>query len=241
MGWHHNPKYLHHQTNSPSSAIIREIVFGMEDGMVSTMGAVTGIAAATQNHFTVVLSGLVIIAVESISMAVGSYLSNKSEKEIDERKMNEEREELVSHPAEEKEELIEMYVKDGWTRPVAAQMAEEASKNHDLFLKEMAYRELKIIPGEKANPLHNGLAMGVSYILGGAIPLLPYLLLPHIPTAIPVSVTTTLVGLFGLGVAAARYSARKWWKAGLEMCLLASAAGFIGYSVGQIVEKLWLK
>src|SRR3989344_7305440 len=85
MGIHHNPDFIHHQKNSLSVSIIREIVFGMEDGLVSTMGAVTGIAAASQNHFIVILSGVVIIAVESISMGVGSYLSTKSERAMEER------------------------------------------------------------------------------------------------------------------------------------------------------------
>ena len=78
-------QYLHHQKPGIVSAI-REIVFGMEDGMVSTMGAITGIAVGSGNHFVVVLSGLVIIAVESISMGVGSYLSSKSQKEVRARK-----------------------------------------------------------------------------------------------------------------------------------------------------------
>src|SRR3990167_2109935 len=62
---------------------LREIVFGLEDGMVSTLGAITGIAGATGNRSLVIISGLVIVAVESLSMAAGTYLSNKSEEQAD--------------------------------------------------------------------------------------------------------------------------------------------------------------
>lgn len=60
---------------------VREIIFGLEDGMVSTMGVITGIAGGTQDSFTIILAGLVIVSVESLSMAAGTYLSNKTEEE----------------------------------------------------------------------------------------------------------------------------------------------------------------
>ena len=94
----HNPNYIHHTQGKISSALLREIVFGLEDGMVSTLGAVTGIATATGSQFSTLLSGLVVVSVESISMAVGSYLSNKSEKDTDNRKLFEEKDSIVSLP-----------------------------------------------------------------------------------------------------------------------------------------------
>lgn len=236
---HYRPDYIHHQ-KIPRSSLVREVVFGMEDGMVSTMGAITGIAAGTKNYFFIILSGLVIIAVESISMAVGSYLSSKSEKEIDERKLIEEREELKRYPKEERRELAEMYVKDGWPDPLAAQMAEVASQNKELFLQEMAYRELKIIPDSLERPLQNGAAMGVAYIVGGAVPLLPYIALGAVAVATPVSLVATLAGLFALGAYTTKFSRRPWWRAGLEMVGLAAAAALIGYAVG-LAGRAWLR
>lgn len=208
----------------------------MEDGMVSTLGAITGIAAATGSHFAVILAGLVIISVESISMAVGSYLSSKSARNIEERMLTEEKTELKEFPEEEKRELIDMYVIDGWPRDLANKMAEEASSNKKLFLQEMAYRELGIVSAKMANPLKNGIVMFFSYVFGGSIPLLSYFFLP-ISAAIIVSVVFTLAGLFLLGVYAAKFSKRIWWKGGLEMFGLATLAAGIGFVVGQLVEK----
>lgn len=235
---HHKRDDFIHHNKSIDGSLVREIVFGMEDGMVSTLGAITGIAAAAQNHYLVVLAGFVVISVESISMAVGSYLSNKSEKEIDERKVYEEKTELKEYPEEEKKELIAMYMSEGWPAPLAKEMTEVASKNSKLFLKEMVLRELKIIPDDMGNPLRNGIAMGISYVIGGSLPLLPYILLSHISTAITVSIPLTLAGLFLLGVGTSRYSKRAWWKAGLEMLILAALAAAIGYGVGQGVDAL---
>lgn len=232
----HKAEYLHHQ-NPGLGAMIREAVFGMEDGMVSTLGSITGIAAATREPFTILLSGFVIVSVESISMAVGSYLSTKSERAVEERKLHEERTELKNYPEEEKQELIDMYVHDGWPGALAVSMAECASKNKELMLKEMAYRELKIIPENVERPLSNALVMGCTYIGGGAVPLLPYFFLP-VAASIAVSVPVTLAGLFVVGALTTKFSHRSWWRAGLEMLVLAGIAAFVGYGVGQAVTGL---
>ena len=106
---HHNYKdhYIHHQ-KSPFAEVLSEIVFGMEDGMVSTLGSITGIAVGSGGHFIVLLAGSVIIAVESVSMGIGSYLSNRSQEEVDERKLFEEKTEIREFPQEAKKELLDM-------------------------------------------------------------------------------------------------------------------------------------
>lgn len=234
---HKNPSYIHHR-NSKIADTIREVVFGLEDGMVSTFGAVTGIAAATQDHFTVVLAGLIVIGVESVSMGVGSYLSSKSERAVDERKLQEERQELKQFPEEEKQELIDMYRKDGWSDTLSEHMAEEAAQNKELFLKEMAYRELKVFPDKKEEPLKNGVVMGIAYIIGGAVPLVPYFALPDVRTGIFASLLITPIGLFLLGAFVTKYSKQSWLRTGFEMALLGGLAAGIGYLVGQVVDRL---
>jgi len=234
---HYNPNYLHHKKNGFGSTL-RELVFGMEDGMVSTMGAITGIAVGSGDHFIVVLSGFVIIAVESISMGVGSYLSNKSESNMEKRILSEEKQEIADMPAEEAEELVGLLTADGWSQEIAEKMAVEAEGKPELMLREMAYRELKIIPHKEESPLKNGFVMLGSYIVGGLIPLLPYFLLPDPIKTIPLSISVTLVGLFALGVYTTKFSLRSWWKGGLEMLALAGLAGFVGYLVGHYASAL---
>lgn len=235
----HHHDYSHHQ-NTISSALIREVVFGLEDGMVSTLGAITGIATSTNNHFFVVLSGSVIIAVESISMAVGSYLSNNSEQAIDEQIIAEEKDQIKQFPKEEKAEMVDLFIKDGWNVTMARAMAEETAKDPKLMLREMSYRELNLVPDSHESPIKKGALMFGSYVVGGFIPLTPYILLP-VKEAIFVSVPMTVIGLFVLGAMTTKYSGRSWWKAGLEMMLLASAAAVIGYVVGQLVDGVWVR
>src|SRR3989344_4144292 len=100
-----NKDYIHHQ-KSTLTDVFKEVVFGAEDGMVSTLGSITGIAIGSNNHATGILAGIVIVSVESISMGIGSYLSNRSQEEIDQRKIMEEAEELEKFPEEEKAEIL---------------------------------------------------------------------------------------------------------------------------------------
>ncbi|MBI4272475.1 VIT1/CCC1 transporter family protein [Candidatus Uhrbacteria bacterium] len=224
--------YIHHNP-SPFDGVIREIVFGVEDGMVSTLGAITGIAVGSQEHSTVLLAGFVIIAVESISMGIGSYLSNRSEEEIENRKLMEEKNEIEKYPSEEKEELAQMYRDDGWPHALAQDMATVVSKDPDFMLREMALRELKVFPKVTPYSPRGAMYMFVSYVGGGIIPLSAYLFLP-IPQAIPVSVGITLVGLFSLGAITTKLTKEPFVRAGLRMLLVGGIALVVGLVVGSV-------
>jgi len=235
-----HPIYKDHHKISGFATQLREVVFGAEDGMVSTLGAITGIAIGSGEPFSVLLAGFVIISVESISMGIGSYISNKTEKDTHTRKIKEEIFELSKFPKEEKEELKNIYIKDGWPKDIAIKMSETASKDKKLMLKEMAYHELSICKTDyNKSPIKNGLSMFFSYVIGGLIPLIPYLLFSF-EQAIYISISITMIGLFLLGVCTTKYSKRKWWKAGLELFALAGLASIIGFVVGEFVNKFWL-
>lgn len=219
------------------SATLREVVFGMEDGMVSTLGAITGIAIGSQDHFTVILAGMVIISVEAISMGMGSYISNRSGYEVNQRKLWEEKSELAEFPKEEKKELIGLFIRDGWPEDLAQKMADEASLNKDLILAEMMYRELKIPSGAPISSPKLGLYMFFSYIIGGLIPLFAYFFLPTL-LALKISIIVTLAGLFGLGAETSRYTKVSWLKSGLRVLIVGGISLAVGLLVGKIVALI---
>ena len=235
--YHHNykPHYIHHQDSSIQT-LIREIVFGLEDGMVSTLGSITGIAIGSRDHYTVMLAGLVIISVESISMGIGSYLSNRSEEEVKAQKLHEEKTEIKSYPDEETKELLNMYIKDGWPENLARDMVQAVTKNPPLMLKEMALRELEIFPSSRSYSIKGGLYMFGSYIAGGLLPLLSYIFLP-VGQAVPASITITLLGLFALGAGTTKYTKQPLIKSGFRMMVIGGVALFVGLIVGLIFKQ----
>lgn len=229
-----NPNFLHHQ-HSFAYLFGREIVFGMQDGMVSLLGALTGIAIGSNNHFVVVLSGFSIIFTAALSMAIGTYNSISTEKKIEERVLEEESEEVEQSPTEEKEEVMEMFCVDGWPPELAEKMAEHASQDNELMLREMAYRELHVYPNKNYQPIKKSIIMFFSWAVGGLFPLLPYVFLP-VNSAISVSIGATILGLFLLGSIMSRFTRQKAMLAGLEMVLIGSVAMFAGYVIGNIFD-----
>lgn len=228
---HTDHDYLHHKESGIVDNI-REIVFGVQDGMVSTLGAVTGVAVGTGNIPTILLAGVAIIAVESVSMAIGSYVSSDSEEKLSKRFLEEEREEIHACIECEAKEAEELFVRDGWPKTLAGEMAKAAEENPKLMLKEMAYRELGINPHEeRGGSVRNGITMFFAYIVGGAVPLTPYFFLPA-DVAMPVSMPVTLVGLFVLGIFVAKYTAQHWLRAGLKLLVFGAIALAVGYFVG---------
>ncbi len=232
----YNPEYIHHK-DSGWLPYIREIVFGMQDGLVSTLGALTGIAIGSQDLFTVVLAGFVIILVEATSMSIGSYVSTASEAEIEERILDEEREEIALNPVEEQEELRLMYIRDGWSDGMARIMSEEAAGDKNLMLQEMAHRELDIVIDKPREPVKNGLVMFFSYAIGGSVPLASYFIFP-LQTAISVSIVSTLTALFVLGAGMTKFTKKSWVKSGARMFILASVALGAGYLVGTFADSI---
>lgn len=228
-------RHISRHEEGETDIYIQDIVFGIQDGMISTLGALAGIAAGSENHFFVILSGFVIIAVESVSMGVGSYISNVSEEDIEKYKLDEEAKEIKTYRKDEEKELEQLYVHDGWPEPIAGEMAETAAKDPNLMLKEMAYRELHISPERRAErkPIKDGIFMFFAYILGGMVPLIPYFF-SSVTLGIYISMLSTLVGLFLLGVFVTRFTKQNWIQVGTRMIVLGGTALVVGYYIGNL-------
>jgi len=218
---------------------LRDAVFGTQDGLISTLGALTGIAEGTQSRDAVVIAGLVIIAVESLSMAAGSYLSSKSQREYLERLLREEEEAIRKNPEAERREIWQMYRARGYTDDEIAIIAKRLLGDPHLLLEDMAHKELGICPATLEQPLRNAIVMGLAYLIGGLIPVVPYVALP-IHTAMLVSITGTLLALFVFGGLKGRLVKQVWWRSGLEMLAVAGLAALAGYVIGHVAGA-WVR
>jgi predicted membrane protein (TIGR00267 family) len=210
---------------------IRDGVFGVQDGLVSTLGALLGIAAGTRQASIVALSGLVIVTVESLSMAAGSYLSAKSHREYLERLLEDERRSISLDPEGERRELREMYAKRGFISSEIDVIERRLFSNRDVLLEDMAHKELGICPGFLEDPASNALVMGIAYIAGGTIPVIPYLF-ASVGVAVWLSVSAAAIALFLTGAAKGRLVRKSWWRDGLEMVSVAAVAAIAGWLVG---------
>ena len=227
---------LHHRPPGVL-ARIRELVFGLEDGLVSTTGAVVGIAAGVQDSRIVILSGCVIIIVEALSMAAGTYLSAKSQRQMLERRIREEEHEIETNPEHETHELRVMYAHRGFNEEEIDILVRRITSDKKLWLEEMIAKELRI-GGEQLDETKGAaMVMWFAYTVGGLVPVIPFMLLDVVSATI-VAFSSTLVALFGIGLWKARVTGTDGLRSGLEMVAVSASAGLLGFLIGRLVGNI---
>ena len=213
---------------------IRELIFGAEDGLVSILGLVTGVAAGAASSAVVLLAGVAGALAGAISMAAGNYLGVKSHIEVLDRRLQEEEKSIREHPEHERAELVAYYRERGLTSEEIQTVVPAVERNRRFLMEEMAAHELGICPSELRNPVWRAFWIFVAYIIAATFPVLPYVLFSH-DTALIVSITGTVLALFAVGAAKTIYTGLNPVKSGLEMLGIAALAGVVGYLAGRFV------
>lgn len=217
---------------------IREIVFGAQDGLVSTLAVVATVAGATGDRYAVIVAGIATGLAGLFSMAAGEYIGSKSQREIFDGQVAQERHEIVERPGEAEAEVAFMLAEEGLGDEDAARVAAIMARHPEVLLRTMVTRELGILVDEAHGGVVRGaLFMGAAFGLGAAVPVLPFLFLP-IAVALPAALVATGAVLFGIGVIKTRWTQRSPLASGLEVLALAAVAGIAGYLFGTILPQL---
>jgi VIT1/CCC1 family predicted Fe2+/Mn2+ transporter len=217
---------------------IREAIFGAQDGLVSTLAVVSTVAGASSDRFIVLIAGIASALAGIFSMAAGEYIGSKSQREIFDAQIHDEREEVHERPGEAEAEIAFMLEEDGLPPESAVQVAAIIAQHPETMLKTMVEKELGlVVEPDEGSPLQGALVMGGAFGLGAIPPLLPHIFLSGAPAVIG-SVVATLVVLFGIGVAKSRWTHRSWLASGLEILVIGALAGIIGYFFGSILPTL---
>ena len=215
---------------------VREVVFGLEDSLVSTLGTVSGVAVGSGDAYVVVLSGIVLVFVEAVSMAAGSYLSSKSTKELYDERAKQDASRILSERISDDESLKEMLVRKKFSPEEIKITMQAIGKERKLWLEEVRRSEYRFSPAAAGSPLLAGAVMGIFYILGGFLVLLPYFFLP-LMWALPTAVVITVVALFFLGVWKANLAGVAKVKSGVEMLVISLGAALLGILLGKLLSE----
>ena len=217
---------------------VREIVFGAQDGLVSTLAVVATVAGATGDTFPVVVAGIASALAGTFSMAAGEYIGSKSQREIFDAQVAGERAEVEERPGESEAEVAYMLAEEGLGEADAAQVASIMARHPEVLLRTMVSKELGIqVDDEHGSPLQGALFMGAAFGLGSLVPIVPFLIV-EISTALPAAAILTGAVLFGIGVVKSRWTRRSAIGSGLEVLILAAIAGIVGYLVGSQLPQL---
>jgi VIT1/CCC1 family predicted Fe2+/Mn2+ transporter len=216
---------------------IREALFGMQDGLVSTLAVVSTVGAASGDRFAVLIAGIASALAGVFSMAAGEYLSSKSQREIYVAQIENEREEVRDRPAEAEAEVAYMLEQEGLSEAAARRVAAELAREPTVLLKTMVEKELGLVIEEGAGPLQGALVMGGAFGLASLVPILPFLFLP-IGTAPVASLILCFVVVFVIGAVKTRWTKRNPVRSGLEVVALAAFAGIAGYLFGSVLPSV---
>lgn len=212
---------------------IREVVFGMQDGLLTTATLGAAVAGATDSSRTVIIAGLAGALGGMMSMSAGAFLGSRAEREVHESELAREAREIETKPEEELAELTEIYRREGFRYDEALEMAERVAQDSDLMLRTLAEKELGLSPDVEVSPAKDAAAMGTSYIVGGMLPLIPYFILEGV-TAVLTSVAIAVSTLFAMGVVKARFTRRNPALSGLEIMAIGACVAAAGYGLGLV-------
>jgi vacuolar iron transporter family protein len=216
---------------------IREALFGMQDGIVSTLAVASTVSGATGDRYPILVAGIASALAGIFSMAAGEYLSSKSQREIYLAQIENEREEVRDRPQEAEAEVAFMLEQEGLSEPAARRVAAELAREPTVLLKTMVEKELGLVIEEGHGAFQGAMIMGVSFGLASLVPLIPYLILP-IGYAVYGSIAFSLLVMFGIGVVKSRWTKRHPLVSGAEIVALAAIAGIAGYLFGSVLPAL---
>lgn len=216
---------------------LREVVFGAQDGLLSTVALVTGVAVAVENQTTILVAGLAAALPGMLSMATGAFLGSRAEQDVQRAEITREAQELEDNPAEELAELVVLYQREGMTYSEARHIADDIAQDKELWLKTLVEKELGISTEDTTSPVKDALVMGVAFILAAIVPIMPYFFLEG-SAAISISVAAALSGLFILGVAKGRIVQRSPLLQGLEILAIGAISAGVGFALGNVIPRL---
>ena len=217
---------------------LREVVFGAQDGIISTVALTTSVAIAVGNTGTVLVAGLAAAAAGMISMAAGAYLGSRAEEDVREAMIAREMRDLEDKPAEELAELVILFQREGNTYDDAVHLANDIASNESLWLNTLLEKKLGISPDFGGSPLKDAAVMCVSFGSSAIIPIIPFLFLAVGPAAIGLSVGLSLTGLFALGLVKGRLVRKSPILQGLEILGIGAASAALGYALGELLPRV---
>lgn len=224
----------HKHTTISSSSNLRAAVFGVNDGLISNMSLILGIAGASNDPHFIVIAGVAGLLAGACSMGAGEYVSVRSQREVFEYQIAIEKQELEEYPEEEMEELSLIYQARGVPKDQADKISQLMIDNPKLGLNTLAREELGLNPEDLISPTGAMFSSFFSFAIGAVIPLLPFLFGVH-EWSIYVSIGSTGVALFAIGAGLCLYTNRNPFLLGLRMLSIGAIAGTATFLIGKLL------
>ena len=226
----------HNERHFTSSELVRDVVIGMSDGLTVPFALAAGLSGAAASTGIVVTAGLAEIAAGSIAMGLGGYLAAKTDLEHYVTERRREFREINEMPAQEALEVAEVFQGYGLTpeqiRPVVAALRANPVQWVDFMMRF----ELGLEAPNPRRAWQSAMTIAFSYIVGGLIPLSPYLLLPNTSTALRVSVGVTLAALFCFGYIKGRFTGTNPLRGARQTVLIGGLSATAAFVIARMFK-----
>ena len=230
------PSVEHVERHFTATAAVRDIVIGMSDGLTVPFALAAGLTGAVASTAIVVTAGLAEIAAGSIAMGLGGYLAAKTDSEHYASERLREIRETVELPDVETEEVVKVFRDYGLSpaqmEPIVAAITSDQSRWVDFMMRF----ELGL---EEPDPARAGRSAGTiagSYIVGGLVPLAPYMLMKQVHSALMVSVGVTLLALLVFGSIKGHYTGVTHWRAGAQTVIVGGLAAAVAFFTARLIS-----
>jgi VIT1/CCC1 family predicted Fe2+/Mn2+ transporter len=218
-----------------SGNALRAAVLGASDGLLSNFSLVMGVAGADTSGRAVLVAGLAGLLAGAFSMALGEWISVQSSRELYERQIAVEREELEQNPAEEQEELALIYQAKGLPQDQAHDLAARLIADRPAALDALAREELGVDPQELGGSAWEAaISSFLLFAVGAIVPVIPFFFAGGV-AALALSVALSTLGLFGIGAAITLLTGRSVWYSGMRQVLVGLAAAGITFGIGRLI------
>jgi VIT1/CCC1 family predicted Fe2+/Mn2+ transporter len=231
------PQTTHVEKHFTGTAVIRDIVIGMSDGLTVPFALAAGLSGIANSTAIVITGGLAEIAAGSISMGLGGYLAARSDAEHYAKERETERLEVEMIPAKEIEEVEQVLTEYGLDQKQGTLVANALSKRPEAWIDFMMKFELGLEKPAPQRALKSALTISASYILGGMIPLAPYMLIHNTGSALIYSVIFTLAALLVFGYIKARFTGTHPIRSALQTALIGSLAAGAAFGLAKLFSK----
>jgi VIT1/CCC1 family predicted Fe2+/Mn2+ transporter len=230
------PRRTHNEHHFDASDTVRDIIIGMSDGLTVPFALAAGITGAIAASHIVVTAGIAELAAGGISMGLGGYLAARSDVDHYASEERREWEETDDVPEEERREIEVIFASYGISDEPLKHLVETVTANKKQWVDFMMRFELGL---EKPNPRRAPLSaarIGGSYVVGGVIPLLPYMLVPESQQALYWSIVVTFIALVIFGALKGKFTGISIWRSAIETAAIGAAAASVAFAIARLVS-----
>ncbi|MFN8442305.1 MAG: VIT1/CCC1 transporter family protein [Caldilineaceae bacterium] len=229
------PTTPHIEQHFTATETVRDIVIGMSDGLTVPFALAAGISGAIAATNVVVTAGLAEIAAGSIAMGLGGYLAARTDAEHYDSERKREIRETVEFPDKETQEVVDVFRGYGLSEAQLTPLVDAIRSDQKRWVDFMMRFELGLEEPDPKRAAVSALTIAVSYIVGGLIPLSPYILVSNISTALIISVIVTLIALFVFGYVKGRFTGISPLRGGVQTVLVGGLAAAVAFGLARLI------